>query len=155
MVAKALSRLIPLASIFPCLAASGQERAPLQANAAVQVNDHRAATTVSFSAPLEGGPATLTGSVSNLPGSDTALIALKFDYRTQTDFALDEIIGRIVIAIEDSDGNAFSISRINPNTIHLNPNRVPLYYSATLYTPEPTRRHQDYVVRVHVFGNYE
>ena len=43
---------------------------------------------VSFRAQLDGGPAKLTGSVSNLPGGETALVALQFDYRVNADFAL-------------------------------------------------------------------
>ena len=32
-------------------------------------------------------------------------------------------------------GNEFSRVTIDPNTVPLNPNRAPLYYSATLYRP--------------------
>jgi hypothetical protein len=137
------------------MAASAQERAPVQANTVVRVSNGKTWLTVPFSGQLDGGPATFTGSVSNLPGGDTAFIALKFDYRTRADFALDEIIARIVITVEDFNGNIFSTATINPNTIHLNPDRVPLYYSATLYKPEPTRRYPGYTTRIKVFGNYE
>ena len=121
----------------------------------MRVNNDRRPLPVSFRTLLDGGPAKLTGSVSNLPGGETALVALQFDYRVDADFALDEIISQIVISVEDASGQPFSNVTIDPNTIHLNPNRVPLYYSATLYTPEHTRGRNGYIVRVQVFGNYE
>ena len=91
----------------------------------------------------------------NLPGGETALVTLQFDYRTQAEIALDELISQIVILIEDEDGNEFSTVTIDPNTIHLNPNRVPLYYSATLYTPIIERGGKGYTARIQVYGNYE
>jgi len=62
---------------------------------------------------------------------------------------------QIVILIEDQDGNEFSTVTIDPNTINLNPNRVPLRYSATLYTPIIERGGNGYTVQIQVFGNYE
>jgi hypothetical protein len=38
--------------------------------------------------------------------------------------------------------------------VPLNPNRVPLSYSATLYKPPRSGRNA-YIARVQVFGNYE
>jgi hypothetical protein len=151
-VLKAFKTFIALLCLILSVAVQGQEQAPLQADVTVRVNDnmHR---PVPFSAELAGGEAALTGTVSNLPGGDTAFVALRFDYRINADIALDEIISKIVVTIEDLDGNLFSMARVNPNTVHLNPNRVPLYYSVTLYLPE-TARHR-YVARVRVFGNYE
>ena len=148
-------RMVWLFFLLPLIAALAQERAPVQTNTVVRVSSAKTWVTIPFSGQLDGGPATFTGSVSNLPGGDTAFIALKFDYRTSADFALDEIIARIAITVEDFDGNVFSTATINPNTIHLNPNRVPLYHSATLYRPELSRRYPAYTVRVKIFGNYE
>jgi hypothetical protein len=74
------------------------------------------------------------------------------------DIALDEIVSRIVISIEDAAGNEFSTVTIDPNTIPLNPNRLPLYYSVTLYTPAISNapgRGNGYFARVQVYGNYE
>ena len=141
--------------LLPLMVASAQELPPLQANTVVRVNDNRPRRTVSFSGELQGGPASFAGSVSNLRGGDTAFVALKFDYRTSADIALDEIIARIVITVEDLQGNVFSTAAIDPNEVHLNPNRVPLFYSATLYRPPPTGGQRGYLVRTQVFGNYE
>ncbi len=70
------------------------------------------------------------------------------------EFALDEIITRIVITIADLDGQQLGSATIEPNFINLNPNRVPLDYSATVYNTTGGKR-TDYVARVQVFGNYE
>ena len=147
--------LLPLLALFPSVAAFAQDQAPLQVDERVRVNNNKRPTATSFTAHLAGGPATLTGSVRNLPGGDTALMALQFAYTVSEDIALDEIISQIVVSVEDLAGNVFSTVSIDPNTIHLNPNRVPLYYSATLYTPEHVRGRNGYIVRVQVFGNYE
>jgi hypothetical protein len=87
--------------------------------------------------------------VHNLPGSETALVTLRFDYRTNAD------ISQIVISIEDADGNEFSTATIDPTAVPLNPNRAPLYYSATVYTPRITRGEEGYITRIQVYGNYE
>ena len=155
MSQRTIRKVLPILLFFPLLAAFAQDQAPLQADARVRVNNNKRPVAASFSAQLAGGPATLTGSVSNLPGGDTALVALVFDYRVDADIALDEIISQIVVWVEDHEGNVFSTITIDPNTVHLNPNRVPLYYSATLYTPDHTRRRNGYIVRVRVYGNYE
>jgi hypothetical protein len=89
-----------------------------------------------------------------LPGGETTVVTLRFDHRTNADIALDEIISQIVISVEDANGTVFSITTIDPNTIPLNPNRAPLYYSATLYTPQVTGR-AGYIAHVQVYGNYE
>jgi hypothetical protein len=141
--------------LFPALAAFAQDQAPVQADVRVRVNNNRRPVATAFNASLAPGAATLEGSVSNLPGAETALVALRFDYAIDADIALDEIISQIVVSIEDGAGHTFSTVAIDPNTIHLNPNRVPLYYSATLYIPEHTRGRNGYVVRVRVLGNYE
>jgi hypothetical protein len=145
--------LILFASLAP-LTATAQEQPPLQADVRVRVKNKPAATA-SFQRFLEGGSATVRGSVHNLPGGDTALVLLRFDYRTDADIAFDEIISQIVISVEDVAGNQFSSVIIDPNTINLNPNRVPLFYSATLYKPERTGGRSGYIAHVQVFGNYE
>jgi hypothetical protein len=136
------------------LNAIAQEQAPLQADVRVLVKNKPNAS-VSFKKMLEGGEATVKGIVHNLPGGDTAHVFLEFNYRINADIALDEIISLIVISIEDTAGNEFSRVTIDPNTVNLNPNRVPLNYSATLYKPERTGGENVYFARVQVFGNYE
>jgi hypothetical protein len=130
-----------------------QEQAPLEADVRLRVNynDRR---LISFRADLEGGEATLHGTVRNLPGGETVLVQLEFDYRTRADIALDELISQIVVATTDRAGNEFSKVTIDPDTVPLNPNRVPLYYSGTVYRPPPAGR-RFFVVRIQVFGNYE
>jgi hypothetical protein len=125
----------------------------LQADVQVRVN-HNDRRLVQFRARLEGGGATLRGSVQNLPGGETALVTLHFDYRTDADIALDELISQIVVSTSDRAGNEFSRVTIDPNTVPLNPNRAPLYYSATLYKPPRVGRSL-YLARIQVFGNYE
>ena len=136
---------------FPVVA---QGQAPLQADVRLRVKNKPEAIS-SFRRFLEGGAATVKGSVQNLPGGDTALVLLQFDYRVSADIALDELISQIVISFEDVAGNPLSTVTIDPNAINLNPNRVPLYYSATLYKPERSGGRNVYIARVQVFGNYE
>jgi hypothetical protein len=130
-----------------------QGGAPLQVDVRVRAKGN--GMGASFQRQIENGTATVSGRVQNLPGNETALVRLRFDYHTNADIALDEIIDRIVISIEDLSGNQFSTVTMDPDTIHLNPNRVPLYYSATLYTPDRPRIRGGYFVHVQVFGNYE
>lgn len=133
--------------------AIGQDQLPLQADVQVRLN-HNDKRTVPFRARLEGGEATLRGTVQNLPGGETALVSLRFDYVTNADIALDELISQIVVFTSDRSGNEFSRVTIDPNTVPLNPNRAPLFYSATLYTP-PRDNQNVYIARIQVFGNYE
>jgi hypothetical protein len=141
-----LSALAPVTGV-------AQLRAPLQVD--VRVPAKATGFAAFFQRRLEPGAATVSGRVRNLPGGETALVTLHFDYKIDADFAFDEIISRIVISIQDSVGNEFSKVTIDPNTVHLNPNRVPLDYTATLYTPPETRPDSTYRVHVKVFGNYE
>ncbi len=131
----------------------GQEQSPLQADVQVRVN-HGDRRVVPFHARLEGGGATVRGSVQNLPGGETLLVSLRFDYNSDADIALDELISQIVVSTSDNAGNEFSRITIDPNTVPLNPNRAPLYYSATLYHP-PRDGRSLYLARIRVFGNYE
>src|SRR5436189_1110142 len=73
---------------------------------------------------------------------------------SDADIALDELISQIVVSTSDKAGNEFSRATIDPNTVPLNPNRAPLYYSATLYHP-PQNGRSLYLARIQVFGNYE
>ena len=93
-------------------------------------------------------------SVLNLPGGETALVLLHFDYNTDGDIALDELISQIVVLTSERAGNEFSKVTIDPNTVYLNLNRSSLSYSATLYPPPRDSRNR-YLVRIQVFGNYE
>jgi hypothetical protein len=70
--------------------------------------------------------------VQNLAGGETVFVSLHFDYRTKADIAFDELISQIVISTRDRAGNEFSRVVTDPNAAPLNPNRVPLDYSATL-----------------------
>jgi hypothetical protein len=144
--------LILLSTLEP-LVAVAQDLPPLQVD--VRVPAKATGIGALFQRQIEPGEATVSGRVRNLPGGETALVTLRFDYKTNADFALDEIIGLIVISIEDSEGNEFSKVTIDPNTVNLNPNRVPLSYSATLYTPDQTGPRGSYTVHIQVFGNYE
>jgi hypothetical protein len=130
-----------------------QGGAPLQVDVRVRAKGNGMGAF--FQRQIATGTAMVSGRVKNLPGNETALVTLRFDYHTNADIALDEIIDRIVISIEDLSGNQFSTVTIDPDTIHLNPNRVPLYYSTTLYTPDRPRIRGGYFVHVQVFGNYE
>jgi hypothetical protein len=146
--------VLPLSLLcFGSHLAIAQEQAPLQADVQVRVNSHDR-RLVQFRARLEGGEATLRGTVQNLPGGETVLVSLHFDYRTDADIALDELISQIVISTSDNAGNEFSRVTIDPNIVPLNPNRAPLYYSATLYHP-PRNGRSLYLARIEVFGNYE
>jgi len=131
----------------------GQEQSPLQADLRLRVN-YNERDLVSFRAVLEGGEAILRGTVQNLPGGETSLIQLHFDYRTDANIALDELISQIVIWTNDRTGNEFSKVTIDPNSVPLNPNPVRLHYSGTVYKP-PRNNRTFYVVSIQVFGNYE
>ena len=143
--------LLPLCFATP--AAVAQEQSPLQAGVQVEIkyNDKR---PVLFRTRLEGGGAVLRGSVQNLRGGGTALVLLHFDYNTDADIALDELISQIVVSTSDKAGNEFSRVTIDPNTVPLNPNRAPLHYSVTLYRP-PRGGRNLYIAGIQVFGNYE
>lgn len=138
---------------FAPLTVVAQGQSPLQSDIHVRVN-HNEKRPVPFHTTLEGGEATLRGSVQNLPGGETVLVLLHFDYRIDADIAFDELISQIVVTTIDKAGNEFSRVTIDPNTVPLNPNRAPLYYSATLYKPARGARNA-YITRIQVFGNYE
>src|SRR5438132_1708260 len=149
-------RFVIVALLPFCLAAPidlAQEQSPLQADVRVRV-DYNERGPVSFRAVLEGGEATLRGTVQNLPGGETSLVQLRFDYRTYAGIALDELISQIVIWTIDRTGSEFSKVVIDPNSVPLNPNRAPLHYAGTVYKP-PRNNRTSYVVRIQVFGNYE
>ena len=127
---------------------------PLQVQAVVRTQRNHGAVG-SFQRNIGNGLATVMGKVRTLSGGQTVLVTLQFDYRTDAEIALDEIISQIVISVEDRNGNRVSVVTIDPDSVHLNPNRVPLYYFATLYKPFTDHGHNPYQVRVQVFGNYE
>ncbi len=107
---------------------------------------------VKFTTPIQPGSATLSGTVSNLQGRATVGIDLVFDYIIpQGPVAFDEQINRIEITTETQEGEIFGCVIIDTQIIFLNPNRVPLFYYATLYYPEYNNA---YVVRIRVFGSY-
>lgn len=130
-----------------------QEQPPLQADVRIRVN-YNERGPVSFRAVLEGGEAMLRGTVQNFPGGETSLVQLHFDYRTDANIALDELISQIVIWTNDRTGNEFSKVTIDPNSVPLNPNRVRLHYAGTVYKP-PRNNRTFYVVGIQVFGNYK
>jgi hypothetical protein len=143
--------LLLLCFASPIVIAQGQ--APLQADIQVRIN-YNTQSPVPFRSRLEGGGATVKGTVVNVPGSEAVAVRLRFNYRTNADIALDELISQIIVLTSDTDGNEFSRVTIDPNTVPLNPNRAPLSYSATLYKP-PRGRQNAYITRIQVFGNYE
>ena len=157
MILPWMKRRFAVVALLPLCFAShlimGQEQSPLQADVQVRVN-HGDRRLVPFRARLEGGGATVRGSVQNLPGGETVLVSLRFDYNSDADFALDELISQIVVSTSNKAGNEFSRITIDPNTVPLNPNRAPFYYSATLYHP-PQNGRSLYLARIQVFGNYE
>ena len=142
-----------LLGCFASQVVPAQEQSPLQADVRVRVN-YNERDLVSFRVVLEGGEATLRGTVQNFPGGETSFIQLHFDYRTDANIALDELISQIVIWTSDRTGNEFSKVVIDPNSVPLNPNRVPLHYAGTVYKP-PRNNRTSYVARIQVFGNYE
>jgi hypothetical protein len=80
-------------------------------------------------------------------------VDLAFRYRVPRDtIALDEVIERIEVVAETTQGEEFLAAAIDSELIPLNPNRAPLLYRVTLYRPEED---ETYVLRVRVFGNYE
>jgi hypothetical protein len=151
---KILAAIAAVIALCPQLTLRAQEGPPLQVDVRLRVKSNHG-LGASFQRQLEGGAATVAGRIHNLPGGETALVMLRFDYRTKADIALDELISQIVISIEDANGNEFSTTTIDPNTIPLNPNRATLYYSATLYTPHVARGEEGYIAHIQVYGNYE
>ena len=151
--AKSVAMLFIVLSQIGLLTVIAQDVSPPQVD--VRVRAKATGLGTSFQRQIEGGAAMVFGRVHNLPGGETALVSLQFDYRSDAEIALDEIISRIVISIEDSSGNGFSTIMIDPNAIPLNPNRAPLWYSGTLYVPNEIRVRDGYTVHVEIFGNYE
>jgi hypothetical protein len=84
----ALVALLPLG--FASQLVIAQAQSPLQADVQVRVK-HSDNRVVPFHARLEGGGATVRGSVQNLPGGETVLVSLRFDYNSDADIALDEL----------------------------------------------------------------
>jgi hypothetical protein len=129
MILSWMKRRFPIVALLPLCFVSqlviGQEQAPLQTDVQVRVN-HGDRRLVPFRARLEGGGATVRGNVQNLPGRETVLVSLRFDYNSDADIALDELISQIVVSTSDKAGNEFSRVTIDPNTVLLNPNRAPL-----------------------------
>jgi hypothetical protein len=101
---------------------------------------------------IEQGPATVEITARNMP-QDAVVVDLAFRYRVPPDtIGLDELIDRIEVTTETDAGEPFFASAVDAQLIHLNPNRVPLFYRVTLYRPTDT---EHYRVRVKVLGNYE
>jgi len=132
-------------------AAAGTFEAPLQVDLAVEVSGRPGAGRT-FSVPIESGDATVTGRVRNVRQDGTTRIALVFDYRVPRDtIALDELIEGFEITLLDAEQNVHAEFTADTALIHLNPNRAPLRYVVTLYTPPV----ETYTLRLRVFGNYE
>lgn len=126
--------------------AHAQCESPVQADVLVPLGTEPSR----FRTRLEPGDATLRGRVRPQRGRETARVELRFDYRVPKNLLVfDEIICSIETIVEDAEGNELGRALIDPNTVNLNPNRVPLYYATTLYTIGGTR------LRVRVRGNYE
>ena len=105
-----------------------------------------------FQTTLAPGDAVLRGRVVQRRGGETVRVDLQFRYRVPPDvIVFDEIICSIEVLVEDDAQNVLARSEIDPDSINLNPNRVPLSYATTLYTTAPGAS----AVRVRVRGNYE
>ena len=144
-------RIVTMVASVAMLAApfvAGTARAQCLSDVQADVRVALDARPPRFVTKLAPGDATLTGSVQR--GRDTVRVLLKFDYRVPRDvIVFDEIVCAIEVLVEDAAGNEVARSDIDPNSIHLNPNRVPLYFVTTLYVGEGS------AVRVRVRGNYE
>jgi hypothetical protein len=149
-----LAVVLTLFSAFSASAAFAQDppETPLQVD--VEVRMPRNLESRNFKRVLEGGTATIRGRVDNIDENGTVVVTMRFDYRSGADIALDEIIDRIIVTIESQQGEEFAVSTIDPNDIHLNPNRAPLFFSTTLYR-SPVSVSRDFRVRIRVYGNYE
>ncbi len=138
------------AALLPVLA----QAALLQVDRAVTVSTAAGAVR-QFANFIQGGAATVRGTVRNAPNGETAIIDLVFDYRVpRGTIALDELIAGIKLSIETAAGEEVNAAFINTRLIPLNPNRAALSYRATLYYPSAPDA-STYVLRVRVFGNYE
>jgi hypothetical protein len=105
---------------------------------------------VSFKQNLAPGDARVVGRAWPQRGRETVRVDLRFDYRIPKDvIAFDEIICEIEVLVEDAAGGEVARSVIDPNSINLNPNRVPLSYATTLYKSGGT------ALRIRIRGNYE
>jgi len=151
---KSLNVLVMLLTLFTASAVFAQDppETPLQAD--VEVRMPRNLDTRNFKMQLEGGTATIRGRVDNIDEDGTVVVVMRFDYRSGADIALDEIIDRIIVTVESQQGEEFSVSTIDPNDIHLNPNRAPLFFTTTLYR-SPVSVSRDFRVHIRVYGNYE
>jgi hypothetical protein len=148
-----LAVVLVLLSASAALAPASAQDAPLQSDIYVRIS--RPVDGRNFKAELEGGTATVRGRVFNMDADGTVYVTLRFDYRSGADIALDEIIDRIVVTVENQQRTeVFGISTIDPNDINLNPNRAPLTFATTLYR-SPVAISRDYWVRIRVYGNYE
>jgi hypothetical protein len=139
------------ALVLACLAAAPAASQELQLERTLELSSERRATA-RFEARIEPGDATLAVLARNLRGG-AVQVDLAFRYRVPRDtIALDEVIERIEVIAETTQGEEFIAAAIDSELIPLNPNRAPLLYRVTLYRPEED---ESYVLRVRVIGNYE
>lgn len=134
------------AVVLSATVAHAQCESPIQVDVLVPLR----ADTTRFKTKIEPGDATLSGRVRPQRGRETARVELRFDYRVPKGLIVfDEIICSIETIVEDGAGNALGRALVDPDSVNLNPNRVPLVYATTLYTIGGTH------LRVRVRGNYE
>jgi hypothetical protein len=112
--------------------------------------DRRATTR--FESVIEPGLATLSGVARNRKGGSVQVDLVLLYQIPRDTIALDEVIERIEVATETSEGEPFIAATIDTGLIPLNPNRAPLRYRVTLYHPEEG---DPYRLRIRLFGNYE
>jgi hypothetical protein len=132
------------------LLVAGTAQAACEADVQVDVSTSLLTGPPRFVRPIPPGDARVVGRITPQRGRETVRVELGFDYRIPEDLiALDEIVCEILVEIVDDAGEVLARSLIDPDSIHLNPNRVPLFFATTLYTGEGTG------VRVRIRGNYE
>lgn len=137
--------------VLALLAAAPAAAQELQLERTLELPSERGAAA-RFVARIEPGDATVAVFARNLRGG-AVQVDLAFRYRVPRDtIALDEVIERIELTTETTGGEVFLPAVLETQEIPLNPNRVPLFYRATLYRPEEA---ETYVLRVRVIGNYE
>ena len=141
---------VRLAGFLGLLLAAETARAQCLSDVQADIRVPLVSGPVGFQQKLAPGDARVVGRAWPQRGRETVRVDLRFDYRIPKDvIAFDEIICEIEVLVEDATGQEVARSVIDPNSINLNPNRVPLSYATTLYKSGGT------ALRVRIRGNYE
>jgi hypothetical protein len=83
---KVLAVIAAVIAVCPQLQLHAQDGPPLQVDVRGRVKRNHG-LAASFERQTEGGAATVARRIHNLPGGETALVMLRFDYRTKADIA--------------------------------------------------------------------